>query len=132
MDFGNYPPVQNLTTMAVKWMNHKGKQIFLMDYSCCKNAQEMIETLNEARTLIAQKPGKVLRLVDVRGASGSREFMDAAKQAGKEVFNAKTEKAAIVGIYGIKKVLLMGYNNISTNKLLPFSSQEEALDYLVG
>jgi hypothetical protein len=116
--------------MSARWIDHSGKQIFLIDYSACKNGQEMIDTLNEAINLISKTPGKVLRLIDVRGASGSREFMDAAKRAGKEIFNAKTEKAAIVGISGIQKVLLMGYNNISTNKLIPFSTLDEALDFL--
>lgn len=118
--------------MAVKLTYHKGRQIFEMDYSTCEDTEEMIAMLNEAKSMIIHLPGKVLRLVDVRNANGTREFMDEAKKAGKAVFNSKTEKAAILGISGIKKVLLMGYNNISTNKLVPFDTKEEALDYLVS
>lgn len=118
--------------MPVKLINHKGREILLIDYSECRNTDEMLVILNDAASLVRTLPGKGLHLIDTSNVSGSRKYMEAAKKAGKELFNDKAEKVAIVGVTGVKKVLLMGYNKITPNKLIPFSTRQEALDYLVN
>ena len=72
-------------------------------------------------------PGRFLSFCD----SGSTEFMQRAKQLGKEIFDSRTSKSAVLGVTGIKKILLNGYNMIVKNKLEPFDTKEEALEYLV-
>lgn len=118
--------------MPVKLINHKSKEILLLDYSDCKTLEEMLTVLNDGVDLVRTLPGKGLHLIDITNAYGSRKYMEALKEAGKEVFNEKAGKVAIVGVKGVKKVLLMGYNKIAKIKLVPFETREEAMDYLVG
>ncbi|WP_420583341.1 hypothetical protein [Reichenbachiella sp.] len=118
--------------MAVKLLVHKGKQVVLIDYTNCENTEEMLAVLKESEEVVGSIPGKSLHLIDVTNIPGSRKYMDAAKKSGEKLFNHKSVKAAIVGVVGIKKVLLMGYNKITPNKLIPFSTRDEALDYLVS
>lgn len=92
----------------------------------------MIATIQEAAVLFRESPQKVLSLSDFTGAFGSKEFMDESKRLSVEVLRAKTAKAAVVGITGIKKVLLKSFNAFTVNKLIPFDTKEEALDYLIA
>jgi len=57
--------------------------------------------------------------------------MERSKQLGAEVFKVKTEKGAVLGVTGIKKVLLNAYNMVAGEKLRAFDSEEEAKEYLV-
>tara|TARA_Y100001949_G_C15783468_1_gene241691 strand:+ start:57 stop:416 length:360 start_codon:yes stop_codon:yes gene_type:complete len=118
--------------MPVSTINYKNKRIVFIDYTDCKTKEEMIATLREAAELFKASPEKVLSLSDFTDAFGSKEFMDESKRLSVEVLRAKTEKAALLGITGIKKVLLKGFNAFSTNKLVPFDTKEEALEYLVS
>ncbi|WP_421877584.1 hypothetical protein [Marinoscillum sp.] len=118
--------------MPVSIISHQDKQIILIDYKPCKNKEEMIATAREAASLFKQQPGKVLAVSDFTGTYGSEEYMNEVKKLSVEVFRAKTEKAAAIGITGIKKVLLKSFNAFSVNKLKPFDTMEDALDYLVS
>ena len=58
--------------------------------------------------------------------------MKKASEYGKEVFNERTSKNAAIGVSGIKKILLQAYNLVVKDKLLPFNTKEEALEYLIS
>lgn len=51
-----------------------------------------------------------------------------------ENYGHKISKRAVLGITGIKKILLAGYNKVSGKgvKAIPFDTKEEALEYLVS
>ena len=117
--------------MPVTTINYFGKRIVLMDYTPCKSKGEMISTLKESEFYLNAIPGKSLTLSDFTGVHGNPEFMSAAKKASRNTFDHKVEKAAAVGVTGLKKILLNGYNLIAKNKIMPFDSREEAIDYLI-
>ena len=116
----------------IQFIAHNGKQVFFVDYSQCKDKWEMIKLLEASADFYRRSTTKLLSLSDFHNIKGSSEFMDAAKRLNKEIIDEKTEKGAVLGVTGLKKVLLQGYNMIAKQKLMPFDSKEEALKYLAG
>jgi len=117
--------------MGLSFLTHKGKRILFVDYTQCKNTNEMIKILEEVKKEYEKPGGQYLTLNDFTGTYGSSEFMNAASKH-KELFDSKTIKTAVLGIYGIKKILLNGYNAFVKKKQMPFDTKEEALEYLVN
>lgn len=86
-------------------------------------------TLEEGMELFHQATGKVRALINMTDAAGNSEWMEASKRNSKMVEH-KVLKSAIIGVTGIKKVLLMGYNSVAKGRVKPFSTKEDALEYL--
>lgn len=101
------------------------------DYSGCKSVNETIEILDLARLEYLKSDEQFLVLNDFSGGVISNEFMNKAREYGKELFDKRTPKTAALGITGMKKVLITSYNLIVKNKLSIFDSKYEALDFLV-
>ncbi len=117
--------------MSISYINHKEKKILYIDYTQCKSSEELILVLHKVRDEYKNSNEMFLSVSDFTGTFGSKEYMDEAKKIGKEVFDDKTLKSALLGITGIKKILLNAYNLIVKNKLVPFDNKEDALEYLV-
>ena len=115
--------------MSVSWIEYKGKEILFIDYRGL-GLEESLETLDQAEEVIVGRKDKILILVDTRDAYTSAEFMARLKESGKEIA-PKMEKQAIVGITGLKAILLDAYNRFTGSALKPFSIQEEAKEWLV-
>lgn len=116
--------------MGYEWIQHKGKRILYVNYSECKDKDEMIALLDEMAEVFKQSGGNLLTIDDFTSAYASKEFMDHAKELG-HVFSANRIKGAMLGIAGVKKILLQAYNLFAKEKLVPCGSKEEALEYLV-
>jgi hypothetical protein len=116
----------------VGFITHKGKQVLFSDYSHCNDKWDMIKMLEAAASHFKQSEGNLLVLIDATNAKGSSEYMDALKKYQKEIFDPNTHKGAIIGVTGLKKVLLQGLNLVANKKMTPFNSKEEALDFLVA
>lgn len=117
--------------MSISYLQHKGKRIMFIDYSNCKTVEETLAVLELVKKEYMQINGEILTLNNFEGAYGSTEYMKRANQYAKEFFNERTAKNAALGISGIKKILLHGYNTVVKDKIVPFDTKEEALDYLV-
>jgi hypothetical protein len=115
--------------MPINWITYKGKEILFIDYKGL-GLDESLETLDQAGKAIAGSKDKILILVDTRDAYTSAEFMSRLKESGKEM-GSKMEKQAIVGITGLKAILLDAYNRFTGSALRPFSTLEEAKEWLV-
>ena len=118
--------------LYISYIPYKGKQILYVDYSHCNDKWEMIALVEASAPHYSKAPGKILTLSDFNNVTGSPEYMNRVKALGKELFDAKTEKGAVLGITGLKKVLLQGYNLISKQKIVAFDTKEEALEYLTS
>ena len=119
--------------MSINKIQYKGYEIIVTDYSDCRNKEEMIETLLRSVKYIRSTPKMdLLHLTDMRGAHGSIEFMNEVKRWNKDLFTKKLAKSAIIGIDGLKSILLRAYNTVPsvTIPTVPFNSKEEALEYL--
>lgn len=118
--------------MATTWIEHKGKPILFTDFIDCKTEQEMIANLQAAADIYESSPIKILGLYDLSGTTVTDGYMLKAKELAETVFNQKREKSAIIGVTGIKRVLLDAYNNKANNGLKSFDTRDEALEYLVS
>jgi hypothetical protein len=116
---------------SISYINYKGKKIMYVDYTHCKNPKEMIEVLEEVKREYEKTTETFVAIADFRGNFGSSEFMKRANEIGKEILDKRTLKTAVLGVTGIKKILLNGYNAFVTHKLVPFDTKEEALEYLI-
>ena len=113
---------------GVSKITHGGKEIVYIDYRGM-SSEEMIDTLKEAEEIIMSEDKQHLQLSNISGAFATPEFMKEANEFGKKS-KALTDKAAIVGVSGRKKVSLSAYNLIVGGKLRPLNSEEDAKAYL--
>lgn len=114
--------------MSVKWLDYQGKKVLYVDFRKMLEEQVIVNIELEAK-MIAEAPGKVLVLANVEGAAISS--LERLKQVGKKDISPKIEKSALVGITGLKEILLRAYNTFTGSKAQPFPNEKEALDWLV-
>jgi len=118
--------------MPISYIEHKGKRILHADYRDLKDKEAVLENLELMKKFYLEADHKILLLADLRGTYSNPEVMDRLKHYGKTVFKGRSEKRAVIGIVGVKKILLKAYNVFTSNEVIPFESEEEAKDFLVG
>ncbi len=121
--------------MSVTWTEYKGKRILDVDYRDL-DPKEFIESLDLVVKTILEvpPPTKIISLTNLEGAVVNKEGMAKLKEMGPKV-ETRIEKSAIVGIHGIRHVLLSAYNRVtgaSKHKQRLFNTREEALEWLVS
>ncbi|XOV93089.1 MAG: hypothetical protein ACFHWX_23185 [Bacteroidota bacterium] len=116
--------------MYTSEIQHNGKKIIFTRFSNLSEA-EMMEAIKAQFELVKRNPGKVLLLDDFNNTAVNNEFMNTAKQLGRE-YGDKIDKYAVLGVTGLKKILLTAYNAFATNPAHPFSTQDEAVKFLAA
>ena len=116
----------------VKWIEHKGKKIIHLDYTNLnsRDKESFYLVLDEANEFIMSAGNDLLILVDIRDSFGDSEISKRMKVDGK-MEKPYIHKEAVVGITGVKKVLLKGINLFTNIGITPFETIEEAKDWLV-
>jgi hypothetical protein len=114
--------------MSVEWIEHKGRRILRVDLSGLRDDQ-VVETVELEAKMIAESPTKVLILANVEGASIAT--LEQVKRLGKDTIGPKTLKSAVLGITGLKGILLRAYNTFAGSSSRPFETESEALKWLV-
>ncbi|MFN2269221.1 MAG: hypothetical protein ACK2US_00185 [Anaerolineae bacterium] len=119
--------------MRSKWITHKGERIFFADLSGLgRHLDAFREELMEAETVAYQQPeGSLLVLTDVRDTVLSSEVMDFAKESAARV-TKYIRKEAIIGMAGIRQVLLDAVSRFSGRHFATFDNVEAAKDWLVS
>ena len=114
-----------------KWIEYKGVEILLNDYSNL-TGENFIETLNTlTEHFIAQEKKDILLLLDVRNSYSNKEIIEALNKSSKRI-KPFVKKSAVIGVTGVKKILLNVINKVSSLGANPFTSEEEAKDWLVS
>jgi len=119
--------------MEIKWIEYKGKKILYCDYRGAKSDKDMIDHINQFADILRKQPGKTLTISNFENTVVSTAFMGEAKRLGSEVGIDKMGKSAQLGITGLKKIMLDGYNAATgqkDNKMFP--NEEEAKDWLIS
>ncbi len=111
---------------------YKGKKIIFLDYTGVSHHIEnmFMKVLDEAREYILSEGNDLLILVDVRNSYATSNMVQKMKEDGK-VERPFIKKEAVVGITGMKEVLLKGINLFAKLDIKPFKTIEEAKDWLV-
>ncbi len=116
--------------MSIEWIDHKGKKILYINYAGLTPKEELDQIEKATQMLVDTKIKENLTLSDLRGALIDKEFMDSSQEHGK-ISRNYTRKAAVLGVEGVRKILLRAVNSFSGNPREPFSTIEEAMDWLV-
>ncbi|WP_109829734.1 hypothetical protein [Reichenbachiella versicolor] len=103
-------------------------KVYCFHYKDCKNQEQMINKYNAQLDYLKQNPKMKYLLFDYTGASIGTTYMSVAK-SNSAFWDSK--EVALLGVEGLKKILLKGYNAVARIKILSFDSKEEALDSLI-
>ena len=117
--------------MPVQIINHKNKEIILVDHKTLKGA-EMIDCFKEASAEILKRKNTALSLADFTGVEISKEFIEYLKSDEVKPITQCVKKEAIIGVSGIKKMVLNIYSALTGSGAKVFNTQEEAMDFLVA
>lgn len=114
----------------IRFIEHKGKQILLVDMShCTPRDVEKIALL--VPTYVTTEPrGSVLLLADFTGAEFDRIAIERLKESA--VFDRPhLKRSAWVGIEGLPHIFYEHIKNFSQRDLPSFKTREEAMEWLV-
>jgi hypothetical protein len=116
--------------MKANFISHKSKRILYVDYRGL-NTSEMLDQLEYESNLILKEAEPVLYLANFENTVVASDFMNRANELGKKT-EKKTAKSAVVGVSGMKKVLMNTYSLFTGSKMKAFNTEEEAKDYLTA
>jgi hypothetical protein len=118
--------------MKSKWLTHKEKRIMYCDYSNFEADQKSLQTeVNAVDEIICQQPeNSVLVLADVRGSTTTLEAVETFKNSSARTTH-HVRKVAVLGITGIRKILLDVVSHYSGQEMTIFDDIEKAKDWLV-
>ncbi len=115
----------------VRFIEHKGKQILLIDMSNCAE-NEVLSIIEQAKKIIMSRPEKsVLTLTDVTHARYNAAVV-LAMQLFTKGNKPYVKAAAVLGINAIKKIIFSKIMESSERDLHAFSDVEKAKDWLAG
>jgi len=123
----------------VVWQKHKNKEILLGDYSNIKSQEEYVKIIRQAtaksvkeiKTRYENPDHAVLMLIDIRDSIIGTETLSVFKENAKKI-RPYIKKVAVLGIHGVRKILLESVVWFSGLDAKPFDSLEEAKDWLVS
>ena len=115
----------------IRFVEHKGKQILLVDLSHCTPAEVAKVALLVPSYVTSEPRGSVLLLADFTGAEFDRIAIERMKESA--VFDRPhLKRSAWVGIEKLPKVFYEHIKNFSQRDLPAFETREEAMDWLVS
>jgi hypothetical protein len=114
----------------IRFVEHHGKQILLVDISHC-TPRELEKIALLVPSYVTSEPhSSVLLLADFTGAEFDRIAIDRLKEA--TVFDRPhLKRSAWVGIDTLPKVFFEHIKNFSRRELPTFKNREEAMDWLI-
>lgn len=114
----------------IHFIEHKGKQILLIDCSSL-NAQQMLLLVDHVRITVAQHAREsLLTLGDLTGAEVNRMVATRIKEV-LTLDRPYVKKTAWVGTEHIPKALMKSFYIFSRREIVTFATREEAMDWLV-
>lgn len=118
--------------MSVKLIEHKGKKVLYADYRGLMTTEQQIQCLDELEQLQHKSAVSLPILSNFEGISIGAESIARTKEWGKRN-ELKIKRQALLGITGLKTILLRGYMAFTgQTNIKTFESEGEALDWLVS
>ncbi|MFH1459168.1 MAG: STAS/SEC14 domain-containing protein [Candidatus Omnitrophota bacterium] len=118
--------------MKSNWIIHKEKRIYFCDYSNFGSDFEALKEEMVAVTgvLIQEPENSVLILTDVTNTVASPKALDQLK-AGMKFSGKHMKRVAVVGVTGVRNIMLKAVARTFNLSIFPFSDIEKAKDWLV-
>ena len=114
----------------IKVVTHRGKQIFLQDFTNVSPGPEFDALIAEARKYLdSQPPKSVLSLFDGTGGHYNVEVLAALKAYAK-ANEAYMKASAVMGGEGILGIALMAVARFTGRSFTPFKDRLSAMDWL--
>lgn len=120
--------------MKSHWAEHKGKRIFVADYSDFGGDFEGLQReVDDAVNLISQEPDKsVLVLSSFENTEATMANLNVVRNLIARA-NHAVVKRALLGITGSRRFFITTFANVTGDtKVMAFDSKEKAMDWLVG
>jgi len=116
----------------VRFVLHKNATVLAVDVSHSGDLEENIAVLARAMKIIGSRPPKsMLLLTNVTETPFNIKAVEEIKAYAK--FNTPYVKAsAVVGVTGIRKVVLDAIIKLTGRTIVSFETEEEALDWLAA
>ena len=119
--------------MEVKFIEHKGNKILYVDYRGAKNDSDLFKVLEKDVEIEKTLTEKSLLLANFENTFLSYRYMEEVKKSGKEIRRKIMKKTALVGITGLKVIMLKSYIQFTGQKnMKTFRTEEEALEWLIS
>jgi hypothetical protein len=116
----------------VRFIEHKGRQVLLADYSAPVSEEEGLAAIAECMRIAALQPPRSLLLVtDVTGATFNTRLVQALKEVAAHN-GPYVRRAAVVGVSGLQKVIYQAVLRFSKRDIPAFATRQEALDWVVA
>jgi hypothetical protein len=115
----------------ISFVEHRGKQIIVMDFSHLRPGDEFLASVAEAKAWISSRPAKsILSIFDATGAVYNLEVVTVMKDFTKH--NEPFIKAStVVGIEGLLNIALTAVSKFSGRTFKTFKDRPSAMDWLV-
>ena len=114
-----------------RFVEHKGKKIFVLDFSNCQPS-DMHACIDECASQMRSQPKKSVYTITIAtGAKFDSEVVDKLKKLTKEN-EPHVIKSAVVGATGMQQVVLMIVSNFSSRKFELFDSVEKAKEFFAS
>lgn len=119
--------------MSVEWIEHKGRQILVLDYSGL-TAEALITEIEQGESIVQDVPSlsPIRVLYNFDKAEINAAVMVRLIQQGQQIIEPRAEKVAIMGVQGTRHILLTAYNRATgagENQQI-FDNKDDALEWL--
>lgn len=123
--------VSESTEERMRFVKHKGQDIFVVDFSHC-SAKEMLILLDLVQASVKQHaPRSLLTLADFTGTHIDKKVAARAKEV-LVLDRPYVKKSAWVGTESLPHVFYENFKSFSQRDLPIFATREEAMDWLVS
>ena len=115
----------------IRFVEYKGKQILLEDFTNVKKEDEFIALIEKAQQAVHSRPPKsVLVLVDLTNARFTTRISQVSKTAAEG--NTPYVKASIlVGVGGLMEIMMKAISGFSHREFMSVDTREEAMEWLI-
>ena len=120
--------------MKSRWISHKGKQIFYMDFSGFGlDVASLKAEINATTEIAKQQPEKsMLGLTDMRRTTVSAEAAELFKNSGATIHKYFRRQALVGMSGGFRTVIFQAVSRVIGAEGKLFDDIEQAKDWLVG
>lgn len=119
--------------MKSHWVEHKGKRVFIAEYSNfgASSAALKVEAEDVIKALTQEPINSVLTISNVVGTTATRDNLQALMDILPHT-NKYVKKRCVIGVSGVRWTFVEAFNQLTGRaKLQSFHSLEDALDWIV-